>query len=75
MQLRTLDPRRDQLRCGHIIIGIPSPLTPSYLTFLQILPTLAFLSSSGLITWILQTVYSTSEHIRFYFLVFLFYTF
>jgi len=30
---------------------------------------------SLLITWIPQTVYFTSEHIRFYFLVFLFYTF
>jgi len=39
-------------------------------TFLQILPTVAFLSSSGLITWIPQTVYFTSEHIRCYFLVF-----
>ena len=31
-------------------------------------------ASSGLITRIPQTVYFTSEHIRFYFLVFLFYT-
>jgi len=35
----------------------------------------AFLSSSWLITWILQTVYFTSEHIRFYFLVFFCFTF
>ena len=39
-----------------IIISIPSPLTPSFqaekLTFLQIPPTVAFLSSSGLIAWI-----------------------
>ena len=34
------------------------------LTFLQILPTVASPSSSGLITWIPQTVYLTSEHIR-----------
>ena len=33
--------------------GIPG----SNLTFLQILATVAFLSSSGLITWIPQTVY------------------
>ena len=32
-------------------------------------------SSSGFTTWIPQTVYCTSEHIRLYFLVFLFYTF
>jgi len=32
-------------------------------------------SSSGLTTWIPQTFTVTSEHIRFYFLVFLFYTF
>ena len=64
-----------------IIIGIPSP-THSFipdlnLPFLQILPTTAFLfSSSGLTTWIPQTVFAvTSEHIRFYFLLFLFYTF
>jgi len=43
-------------------------------TFLQILPTVAFLSSSGLITWIPQTVYFTSEHIRRYFLVFFCFT-
>jgi len=58
------------------------PLTPSFqasnLPFLQILPTVAFLSSSGLTTWIdgfprLFTV--TSEHIRFLRYCFLFYTF
>ena len=53
-----------------IIISIPSPFTPSFqaynLTFLQILPTVAFVSSSGLTTWIPQTVYFTSEHIRFF---------
>jgi len=32
-------------------------------------------SSSGLTTWIPQTFTVTSEHIRFHFLVFLFYTF
>ena len=42
----------------------------------KILHTVAFLSCSGLITWILKTVYFTSEHICCYFLVFfLFYTF
>ena len=44
-----------------IIISFPSPLTPSFhaenLTFLQILLTVAFLSSSGLATRIPQTVY------------------
>jgi len=61
--------------------SIPSPLTPSFqalnLPFLQILPTIAFLSwvsSPGLITWIPQTVYFTSKHIRFYFLVFFWFT-
>ena len=32
-------------------------------------------SSSGLTTWIAQTFTVTSEHIRFYFLLFMFYTF
>jgi len=42
----------------------------------KILHTVAFLSCSELITWMLKTVYFTSEHIRCYFLVFfLFYTF
>ena len=44
-----------------IITGIPSPLTFSFqtenLTFLQILPAVVFLSSSGLTKWITQTVY------------------
>jgi len=50
------------------------PLTLSFqalknLPFLQILPT------AGQTTWIPQTFTVTSEHTRFYFLVFLFYTF
>ena len=40
------------------------------LTFLQMLLTVAFLSSTGLITWIPLTVYCTSEHIRFTFYFF-----
>ena len=44
-----------------IIISIPSPLTFSFqaqnLPFLQILPSVAFLSCSGLTTWIPHTVY------------------
>ena len=63
------------------IVFHQSPLTPSFqalnLPFLQILPTIAFLSrvsSPGLITWIPQTVYITSKHIRFYFLVFFWFT-
>jgi len=69
--------------CQHsyfIIISTPSPLTPLFqaqnLTLLQkkILHTVAFLSCSGLITWILKTVYFTSEHIRCYFLFFFCFT-
>ena len=44
-----------------IIISIPSPLTLSFqaqnIPFLQILPIVAFLSCSGLTTWIPHTVY------------------
>jgi len=63
-----------------IIISFPSP-THSFIPGLK--PSfsanpsnhsLSF-SSSGLTTWILQTFTVTSEHIRFYILVFLFYTF
>jgi len=63
-----------------IIISFPSPTlsfipglkppfsaNPSHRSF-------AF-SSSGLTAWIPQTFTVTSEHIRFYFVVFLFYTF
>jgi len=59
-----------------INVSFPSPILafiPNLnLTFLQILLTVAFLSSSGLTTLISQTVYFSSEHIRCYFLVFLF---
>jgi len=66
---------------GAIIISFPSP-TYSFIPGLK--PSfsgnpshrsLFFISSSGLTTWIPQTFTVTSEHIRFYFLVFLFYTF
>ena len=40
----------------------------------KILHTVAFLSCSELITWILKTVYFTSEHIRCYFLGFFCFT-
>ena len=45
-----------------IIVSIPSP-THSFIldfkpSFLQVLPTVAFLSAPGLTTWIPQTVYS-----------------
>ena len=65
-----------------IIISFPSP-THSFIPGLNAKPSfsanpsrrsLSF-SYSGLTTWIPQTFTVTSEHIRFYFLVFLFYTF
>jgi len=79
--------KTDRMVASLLILGydatasssIPSPLNPPFqaysLTFLQMLPTVALLSSSGLTTWIPRTVYFTSEHIRFYFSVFLLYTF
>ena len=63
-----------------IIIGIPSPthsftlgLNPSFLPFLQILPTAPFpFSHSGFTIWISQTVYCYFwAYASFYFLVFL----
>ena len=62
-----------------VIISFPSPtlcFIPYLKPFLQILPTAAFLFLlQDLLYTIPQTVTVTSEHIRFYFLVFLFYTF
>ena len=63
-----------------IIISIPSP-THSFIPDLK--PSFSAnpsncsfsFSSSGLTAWIPQTFTVTSEHIRFHFLVFLFYTF
>ena len=63
-----------------IIISFPSPthsFSPGLKPSFYANPShrsLSF-SSSGLTTWIPQTFTVTSEHIRFYFLVFLFYTF
>jgi len=45
------------------------------LPFLQILPPQPFLFFLGLTTCFPELFTVTSEHIRFYFLVFLFYTF
>ena len=62
------------------IISFPSPtlsFIPGLKPFFSANPShrsLSF-SSLGLTTWIPQTFTVTSEHIRFYFLVFLFYTF
>ena len=63
-----------------IIISIPSP-THSFIPDLKpsfsANPSHRSLSSSSskLTTWIPKTFTVTSEHVRFYFLVFLFYTF
>jgi len=63
-----------------IIISFPSPthsFVPGLKPSFSANPShrrLSF-SSSGLTTWIPQTFTVISEHIRFYFLVFLFYTF
>ena len=65
-----------------IIISFPSPtlsFIPNLKPSFSANPSHCSLSfsTSGLTTWIPQTftVRPTSEHIRFYFLVFLFYTF